>query len=164
MRYGRHLQKISTLEVTSFTMAEVNVIVKPKFFTTERSDVILNELSKSVSERVLPGTYSPQRKEYAFGEPNVEYSESSVETRPWTPTILEIKADVEKEINCEFNFVTMNVFENGKARIGLRKMQETCADVPVVWTFFGVTRNMNFVKKGEKSIQQPLEHGTLLVM
>ncbi|GBO35362.1 hypothetical protein AVEN_214422-1 [Araneus ventricosus] len=95
-----------------------------------------------------------------------EYSLHCELALPWNRTMLTIKSDVEKKTGFEYNFVLLNFYESGHAKIGALKDDEPTLDqtVDIATLSFGACRDMIFSKKGCKTVRQALEAGSLLLM
>ncbi|GBL99549.1 hypothetical protein AVEN_68817-1 [Araneus ventricosus] len=85
-----------------------------------------------------------------------EYSGHCELPLPWNRTMLKIKSDVEKKTGFEYNFVLLNFYESGHAKIGAHKDDEPSLDqsVDIATLRFGACRDMIFSKKGYKSVRQ----------
>ncbi|GBN51642.1 DNA oxidative demethylase ALKBH2 [Araneus ventricosus] len=112
--------------------------------------------------------YRPLRKSCSYGDMNLEYEYSGhcELPLPWNGTVLKIKSDVEKKTGFEYNFVLLNFYESGHAKIGAHKDDEPSLDqsVDIATLSLGACRDMIFSKKGCKSVRQELEAGSLLLM
>ncbi|GBN40175.1 hypothetical protein AVEN_259950-1 [Araneus ventricosus] len=95
-----------------------------------------------------------------------EYSGHCELQLPWNRTMLKIKSDVEKKTGFDYNFVLLNFYESGHAKIGAHKDDESSLDqsVDIPTLSFGACRDMIFSKKGCKSVRKALEAGSLLLM
>nr|GBO27540.1 DNA oxidative demethylase ALKBH2 [Araneus ventricosus] len=84
----------------------------------------------------------------------------------WNRTMLKIKYNVEKKTGFEYNFVLLNFYESGPAKVGAHKDDEPSLDlsVDIATLSFGACRDMIFSKKGCKSVRQALEAGSFLLM
>ncbi|KAG8173895.1 hypothetical protein JTE90_003074 [Oedothorax gibbosus] len=113
-------------------------------------------------------SYTPRRKVLGFGDSGLSYafSGTSVSALPWTPTLLDIKKDVENKTGQEYNYVFLNFYPDGFSRIGAHRDDESCLDPQsVIPTLsFGATRTMQFTRKGFPPHQTPLKNGSLLLM
>ncbi|GBO43647.1 hypothetical protein AVEN_257659-1 [Araneus ventricosus] len=81
-------------------------------------------------------------------------------------TVLKIKSDVEKKTGFEYNFIILNFYESGHAKIGAHKDDEPSLDqsVDIATLSLGACRDMIFSKKGCKSVRRALEAGFHLLM
>ncbi|GBL81304.1 DNA oxidative demethylase ALKBH2 [Araneus ventricosus] len=108
--------------------------------------------------KVWGKSYQPLRKSCSYGDMDLEYEYSGhCELQlPWNRTMLKIKSDVEKKTGFEYNFVLLNFYESGHAKIGAHKDDEASLDqsVDIATLSFGACRDMIFSKKGCKSVLQ----------
>ncbi|GBN00523.1 hypothetical protein AVEN_119638-1 [Araneus ventricosus] len=119
-------------------MSSPNITYIPNFYSQEESIEMFTKLSKC-----------------PFKQPIIKV---------WVP--LKIKSDVEKKTGFEYNFVLLNFYESGHAKIGAHKDDKPSLDqsVDIATLSFGACRDMIFSKKGCKSVRQALEAGSLLLM
>jgi alkylated DNA repair dioxygenase AlkB len=95
------------------------------------------------------------------------YSNNLLETRSWSPLLLEIRAKVETFLNYAFNSVLVNWYRNGEDYVGWHSDNEPeLGEQPFIASLtFGAERVFEFRHK--KSLQQGqvlLRSGTLLIM
>jgi alkylated DNA repair dioxygenase AlkB len=95
------------------------------------------------------------------------YSNNLLETRSWSPLLLEIRAKVEALLNFSFNSVLVNLYRNGDDYVGWHSDNEPeLGEQPFIASLtFGAERVFEFRHK--KSLQQGqllLRSGTLLIM
>ncbi|GBN38847.1 hypothetical protein AVEN_265126-1 [Araneus ventricosus] len=78
-----------------------------------------------------------------------EYSGHCELPLPWNRTMLKMKSDVEKKTGFEYNFVLLNFYESGQAKIGAHKDDKPSLDqsVDIATLSFGACRDMLFSKK-----------------
>lgn len=153
-------------------MENFNVQYAENFLNAEKSDNLLAELLNYPFEQVnmvVHGrVYKPLRKVCAYSDADVKYnfSETCIKSHPWTLTLLDIKHRLEQELKCEFNYVLLNLYETGAAKIGKHKDNESCLDpnVPVATVSLGATRLMQFHRKNQPTQNFKLEKGSLLTM
>lgn len=110
------------------------------------------------------------RKHAAYGEVGTSYAFSgmTLEAKPWTPTLLEIKEQVEKVVECKYNFVLVNRYDDGNQSIAFHADDERELDPesPIAAVSLGAVRPFIFksVKRPFESKTLKLESGSLLVM
>lgn len=108
------------------------------------------------------------RQVVAYGDEGIKYSFSGshIETKPWTPLILEIKQKVQKIAQEEYNYVLVNRYNSGKDYIGSHKDNEKDLDpyASIASVSFGQKRDFIFSRKNYKSYNICLENGSLLLM
>jgi alkylated DNA repair dioxygenase AlkB len=95
------------------------------------------------------------------------YSNNLLETRSWSPLLLEIRAKVEAFLNFSFNSVLVNLYRNGEDYVGWHSDNEVeLGEQPFIASLtFGAERLFEFRHK--KTLQQGqllLRSGTLLIM
>ena len=150
----------------------LNVVYEPNFYEDERCELLLEELMQCPFEcidlTVYGKKYRPLRKVCAYADPEIYYtfSGATIKPHPWSSRLLEIKQDLEKKLQCEYNYVLLNLYENGHAKIGHHKDAESSLDVdtPIATLSLGATRTMEFNKKDAVPITFHLESGSLLTM
>jgi alkylated DNA repair dioxygenase AlkB/predicted NAD-dependent protein-ADP-ribosyltransferase YbiA (DUF1768 family) len=112
------------------------------------------------------------RRVYAFSDANVvyRYIQLSRTGAAWTPTMLEIKAQVEAYCGVKFNFCFVNLYRNGQDCIGAHSDDEK-ALIPghmiasVSFSPNGGDRDLVFEHKTSKErLSVRLAHGSLYVM
>lgn len=99
----------------------------------------------------------------------VEYSYSNnlLDTRPWTPLLLEIRDKVEGFIHHSFNAVLVNLYRTGDDYVGWHADDEPeLGDQPLIASLtLGATREFAYRhKKSRERGRVMLKSGTLLVM
>ncbi|GBN00431.1 DNA oxidative demethylase ALKBH2 [Araneus ventricosus] len=153
-------------------MSSPNITYIPNFYSQEECNEMFTKLSKCPFKqpiiKVWGKSYRPLRKSCSYGDMDIEYEYSGhcELPLPWNRTLWKIKSDVEKKTGFEYNFVLLNFYESGQAKIGAHKDDEPSLDpsVDIATLSFGACRDMIFSKKGCKSVRQALEAGSLLLM
>jgi alkylated DNA repair dioxygenase AlkB len=102
-------------------------------------------------------------------DPGIRYSYSNnlLETRPWTPLLLAIRARVEAHLQFSFNSVLVNLYRNGEDYVGWHCDNEPeLGGQPFIASLtLGATRPLQFRHKQTGEIGQVfLPSGSLLVM
>jgi alkylated DNA repair dioxygenase AlkB len=102
-------------------------------------------------------------------DPGIRYSYSNnlLETRPWTPLLLAIRARVEATLQFSFNSVLVNLYRNGEDYVGWHCDNEPeLGEQPLIASLtLGATRPLQFRHKQAGEIGQVLlPSGSLLVM
>ncbi|GBN09788.1 DNA oxidative demethylase ALKBH2 [Araneus ventricosus] len=153
-------------------MSSPNITYISNFYSQEESIEMFTKLSKCPFKqpiiKVWGKSYRPLRKSCSYGDMDLEYEYSGhcELPQPWNRTMLKIKSDVEKKTGFEYNFVLLNFYESGHAKIGAHKGAKPSLDqsVDIATLSFGACRDMIFSKKGYKSVRQALEAGSLLLI
>jgi alkylated DNA repair dioxygenase AlkB len=94
------------------------------------------------------------------------YSRRTYQPAPWTPTLVEIKNDIETALGTKFNSVLLNRYESGSDSVGWHADDEPemSQDHPIASLSLGAIRSFQ-IRKGNGSVQTiELGHGSLLVM
>lgn len=106
-----------------------------------------------------------------FGDAGMTYIYSGIEMRPepWTPLLLDIKAKVEKECDCSFNSVLVNLYNDGNDCIGYHADDEpTLGERPTIASVsLGAARDFLMrptMPEAASLVSILLGHGDLLVM
>jgi alkylated DNA repair dioxygenase AlkB len=105
-----------------------------------------------------------------FGDPNTDYSIDGNEspTLPWTPELLEIKAEVEAISGIAFNSVLLNFYRDGNDSVAWHSDRDgvTGRNKYVASVSFGQERRFDLRKKDDptKTFTVLLEDGSYLLM
>jgi alkylated DNA repair dioxygenase AlkB len=117
---------------------------------------------------VLFGKEVPQpRLACWYGDLAYSYSGITLDPRPMTPTLLEIKQRCEQAASARFNSVLVNLYRDGQDSMGLHADDEPELGVePIIASVsFGGERNFRLRHRQSKDLQQiSLATGSLLVM
>ncbi|MFZ2450697.1 MAG: alpha-ketoglutarate-dependent dioxygenase AlkB [Methylovulum miyakonense] len=102
-------------------------------------------------------------------DPGIRYSYSNnlLETRPWTPLLLAIRARVESHLDFSFNSVLVNLYRNGGDHVGWHSDNEPeLGGQPLIASLtLGAERPLQFRhKQSARQGQILLPSGSLLVM
>ncbi|GBM24932.1 DNA oxidative demethylase ALKBH2 [Araneus ventricosus] len=155
-----HYKSIAKV-VKLFAMSSPNITYISNFYSQEESIEMFTKLSKCPFKqpiiKVWGKSYRPLRKSCSYGDMDLgyEYSGHCELPLPWNRTMLKIKSDVEKKTGFEYNFVLLNFYESGHAKIGAHKDDKPSLDqsVDIATLSFGACRDM-ISKKGYKSLRQ----------
>lgn len=156
----------------STTENDLSLIYVPRFYDLNAANSILEELLQYDYQPLhlcfRGKNFTPRRKVLAFGEPGLSYSFCGAEilAQEWTPSLLKVKKDVEALTMQEYNYVLINYYADGLAKISPHKDNEKelepSATIPTL--SLGVTRTMSFTRKDFNPYPATLEHGSLLLM
>ena len=117
---------------------------------------------------ILFGKEVPQpRLACWYGDLAYSYSGITLDPRPMTPTLLEIKQRCEEATSTQFNSVLVNLYRDGQDSMGLHADDEPeLGSEPVIASVsFGAERNFRLRHRLTKELQQvSLASGSLLVM
>lgn len=153
-------------------MSSPNITYISNFYSPVESDELFKTLIKYPFKqpviKVCGKSYRPLRKTCSYGDWDIEYEYSGHCEVPlhWNDTLLKIRSDMEKKTGFAYNFVLLNLYQNGYAKIGEHRDDEPCLDqtADIATLSFGASREMVFAKKGFESKRQVLESGSLLLM
>jgi len=149
-----------------------SALYRPDFFNSADSDrmfrSILDETPWEARNIILFGKEVPQpRLACWYGDLAYSYSGITLDPRPMTPTLLEIKQRCEEEASTQFNSVLVNLYRDGQDSMGLHADDEPeLGSEPVIASVsFGAERNFRLRHRETKELQQVfLASGSLLVM
>ena len=149
-----------------------SALYRPDFFNSADSDrmfrSILDETPWEARNIILFGREVPQpRLACWYGDLAYSYSGITLDPRPMTPTLLEIKQRCEEEASTQFNSVLVNLYRDGQDSMGLHADDEPeLGSEPVIASVsFGAERNFRLRHRETKELQQVfLASGSLLVM
>ena len=94
------------------------------------------------------------------------YSRRTYQPRPWTPTLVRIREDIEATTRTKFNSVLVNRYESGSDSVGWHADDEPemSQEHPIASLSLGATRSFQ-IRRGNRPVQTiELGHGSLLVM
>ncbi len=158
-----------------FPMKDAEVVLYPKFFSTEESSRLLTTLQETIlwkQEAIkLYGKTIPTPRLTAWhGDTEARYSYSNIihEPEPWTPELLEIKRRIETVCNSRFNFVLLNLYREGRDSMSWHSDDEPELGAnPIIGSVsFGAPRRFHFRHKFDASLRQSVDltDGSLLIM
>ena len=117
---------------------------------------------------ILFGKEVPQpRLACWYGDLAYSYSGITLDPRPMTPTLLEVKQRCEEAASTRFNSVLVNLYRDGQDSMGLHADDEPeLGPEPIIASVsFGGERNFRLRHRQSKELQQiSLASGSLLVM
>jgi alkylated DNA repair dioxygenase AlkB len=104
-----------------------------------------------------------------YGDPGARYTYSRIVHEPlaWTPTLTELRRQLETTTTASFNSVLLNLYRDGRDSNGWHSDDEPeLGPEPVIASLsLGVTRTMRFRRRdGTAHFELALHHGDLLVM
>jgi alkylated DNA repair dioxygenase AlkB len=143
----------------------------PGFLRSETADqtfaTLLAELPWERRTTEMYGKDHPvPRMEVWVADHPYTYSVRTYQDRPWTPTLVKVKNDIEAALGTKFNSVLLNRYESGSDSVGWHADDEPemSQDHPIASLSLGAIRIFQ-IRKGDGPIQ-PIElgHGSLLVM
>ena len=149
-----------------------SALYQPRFFNPVDSErmfrSIMDETPWEARHIILFGKEVPQpRLACWYGDLAYSYSGITLDPRPMTPTLLEIKQRCEEATSTQFNSVLVNLYRDGQDSMGLHADDEPeLGSEPVIASVsFGAERNFRLRHRLTKELQQvSLASGSLLVM
>jgi alkylated DNA repair dioxygenase AlkB len=153
-----------------------NLSFHSAFFPPAESDRLLQGLVRDTpwrqdKIRLFGKAYDQPRLTAWYGDPGKSYTYSGLrlEPLPWTPLLLEIRRQVEREAQVAFNSVLLNYYRHGQDSMGWHSDDEPeLGENPVIASVsFGGTRRFDLKHKLRKEVEKvslELGHGSLLLM
>ena len=120
--------------------------------------------------RVYGRLHNVPRLTAAFGEGGLAYQYSGItsEASPFPPFLARLRDKVQRTADCEFNFVLINVYRDGRDRVGWHSDDEPGLGprVDVASVSLGAPRAFKMRRKSRQgeTLSQVLRHGSLLLM
>ena len=147
----------------------------PRLFSPEESNGFFRDLKGKVAwkqeEIKLYGKVIPLPRLTAwFGDEGMNYAYSgiTVEPRPWTKTLLEIKDRVDNVSGVKFNSVLLNLYENERHSVSWHSDDEPeLGKDPTIGSFnLGATRRFRLKHKKDETLKKSIDlpHGSYLLM
>lgn len=150
---------------------DIQILHVKKFYEEIRSKDLYQQLSnykyQDLNLHFKGKVFTPKRKVLAFGDPGISYSFSgtTIKAEPWTPTLLDIKKDIQDKTGDEYNFVFINFYPDGEAKMGLHKeIEQDTMPVTIPTLSIGSSRVMQFSRKDYFPHRVTLDSGSLLLM
>ena len=149
-----------------------SALYQPRFFNPVDSErmfrSIMDETPWEARHIILFGKEVPQpRLACWYGDLAYSYSGITLDPRPMTPTLLEVKQRCEEVASAQFNSVLVNLYRDGQDSMGLHADDEPelGAEPVIASVSFGGERNFRLRHRKSKELQQvSLASGSLLVM
>jgi alkylated DNA repair dioxygenase AlkB len=149
-----------------------SALYRPGFFNSADGErlfrIIIDETPWEARSIILFGKEVPQpRLACWYGDLAYSYSGITLDPRPMTPTLLEIKQRCEEAASTQFNSVLVNLYRDGQDSMGLHADDEPelGAEPVIASVSFGAERNFRLRHRESKELQQiSLGSGSLLVM
>jgi alkylated DNA repair dioxygenase AlkB len=157
-------------------LPDASIYFAGNFFTPAQSNAFFKELQENTAWRQenikLFGREIAQPRLTAwYGDAGkaITYSGLTLQPRPWTPALLEIKAAVEKAAGTTFNSVLLNLYRSGSDSVGWHADDEAqLGSNPVIASVsFGAERRFDLRHRTLKKLPKTsllLTHGSLLLM
>ena len=140
------------------------------FYAKGNADVLFERIRAKtpwVQERGRFGPFPRLTAWYADAGLTYSYSGVTHQAIEWTPTLAEIRRDVERVADASFNSLLLNYYREGSDSMGMHADNEPELGVnPMIASVsFGAVRQfvLRHPKSGEK-LKYDLAHGSLLIM
>lgn len=157
-----------------FQITNGEYIYIPNFLGKRESDMyfktLLEEIKwKQESMNMYGKTLDFPRLTAWYGDNDKPYSFSGITLKPetWTPTLLEIKKQIETKAKVYFNSVLLNLYRNGNDSISWHTdAEKELGRNPIIASVnFGATRKFQLRHNtSNEKIELNLSHGSLLIM
>lgn len=158
--------------LTVFDENELNVHFIRDFIQEDTADHFFKELQALpfyTPTLILRGEeIKPKRKVLAFGDSGLSYafSGTTISALEWTPLMLELRDQVEKQSGCSFNFVLLNYYPNGSSyllhhKTNVNDLDESSA---ISELCFGAKRTLEFRKPHCDDVRIAFDHGSMICM
>jgi len=139
--------------------------IASSFFKTLLETIKWEQQSMNIYGRIIP---FPRLTTW-YGDTDKPYSFSGItlQPHPWTPSLLEIKKQVETKSSTRFNSVLLNRYRSGSDSISWHTdAEKELGENPVIASVnFGAERTFQLKHKDTKErIDIVLKHGSLLIM
>ncbi len=166
----------ASTESLQLDLPDAEVTYLSQFDLGEPAEQLFKHLLNTVDWReehiTLFGKRYLQPRQFAWhGEANASYQYSGLQLNPepWTPTLNNIRHQLEQHCQCDFNSVLLNHYRGQRDSMGMHADDEPeLGPQPVIASLsLGEQRNLVFkhrYKKQLKPVKVPLESGSLLVM
>ena len=153
-----------------------DVVFDAAFFSASDADRLLAALLSSLLweqhlVRVYGRMHPAPRLSAWYGDEGVRYTYSglTLEARPWTPELQNIRSQVEAAAGASFNTVLLNQYRDGKDSMGWHSDDEgELGEQPTIASLsLGGTRRFLLKHKYRKElapVELALGHGSLLIM
>lgn len=161
---------------TRIALPDGDIRLVSHFLPKSRADAYFEKLVDAVGWeqheiRIGGKTLASPRLSAWYGDPGAHYSYSglSLEPRPWSPVMRELKTQVERESGRRFNSVLLNLYRDGGDSMGWHSDDEPeLGERPVIASVsLGATRRFRLRHKKRPDLEPVvvgLEHGSLLIM
>lgn len=147
----------------------------PQFYDKLKSDMYFQQIISNVEWKQdfinMYGRDLPLPRLSAwYGDSNKPYTYSGITLKPktWTPELIEIKTEIEKQAGVSFTSVLINRYRDGQDYVGWHTdAEKELGENPTIGSInFGATRKFQLrrIDNHKEKIELELKHGTLLIM
>ena len=156
-------------------LPDSTLLYYPNFYSVEKADTLFNKLLDDINWReeqikVFGKLYWQPRLTAFYANNTKSYSYSSIKMNPelFTPTLIQIKTDVEKIAGVKFTSCLANLYRNGKDSNGWHAddEKELGKNPTIASLSLGADRFFKFRHKKNSQLKHKLllESGSLLIM
>jgi alkylated DNA repair dioxygenase AlkB len=165
-----------TPEFTEFDLPDAQITFFPRVFNKDECSQILQQLSTTINWRQdhikyygktiplprLTAWYGDRGKSYT-------YSNITMETEPWTPSLERVKFATEKVAGAAFNSVLLNLYRDGQDGVSWHQDNEPelGPEPTIASVSFGESRRFQFRHRYNKDLPRlgvDLHDGSILLM
>ena len=147
---------------------------RESFLSREEADLLKNKLLETApweqrTQKMYDKMALTPRLTAWYGDSKYNDSEEAKKpTNPWTLELFSLKQRIEKEFDCQFNGVLLNLYRDHNDSVAWHRDKESrYGKRPFIASIsLGQTRNFDFRKKDhhQSKYSLPLPHGSLLIM
>lgn len=147
---------------------------RESFLSREDGDLLRNKLLETApweqrTQKMYDKMVLTPRLTAWYGDSKYSDSEENKKpTNPWTSELFSLKQRIEKEFDCHFNGVLLNLYRDHNDSVAWHRDKESrYGKQPVIASIsLGQTRNFDFRKKDhhQSKYSLPLPHASLLIM
>ncbi len=156
-------------------LPDSDIIYYPNFYSQEEATNLFESLNKNTNWqqddiKVYGKIYPQPRLTALYSLENILYSYSGItmNTMPFTPTLLQIKNKIEEKVEEKFNAVLLNLYRDGNDSVGWHSDDEKeLGNNPIIASLtLGEERMFHLRHKNNKLLKSKflLQHGSLLLM
>ena len=157
------------------SLPDLDAIYYPNFYSQEEASALFEDLKKKTKwqqdDITVYGKKHLQPRLTAFyglDHKLYSYSGISMNTIPFSPTLLQIKNKIEDNIEEKFNAVLLNLYRDGKDSVGWHSddEKELGKNPAIASITLGEERMFHLKHKNNKELKSKLllQHGSLLLM
>ncbi|MBI3712461.1 MAG: alpha-ketoglutarate-dependent dioxygenase AlkB [Burkholderiales bacterium] len=166
---------LSDSESEDIQLEDAHLRYFPHFLDEKKADLALQQLLSETAWRQeeirIAGIARKQPRLSAWlGDPNAHYSYSGLHLAPspWTPTILQLRREIQDLCLCTFNSVLLNLYRDQQDAMGWHSddEKELGSQPNIASLSLGASRQFLLKHKTKKDqrYSMALQHGSLLLM
>lgn len=162
-------------EAEQIHLGDADLRYFPHFLDKEKADLLLQQLLTETAWRQeeirIAGIARKQPRLSAWlGDQDAHYSYSGLQLTPspWTPTLLQLRTEIQDQCQCEFNSVLLNLYRDEHDAMGWHSddEKELGSRPNIASLSLGASRRFLLKHKTKKDQRYAitLQHGSLLLM